>query len=87
MKELVEKGEVRAAYDVSMHVLQIVKDMKEKMLSILPQVYLDCYQLCLRLDENDPERVANSVRYYDEGLEWAIKLRGSNSAFSQIKQI
>ena len=46
--QMTKNGDIKDAYTKSLEILEIAKDLGMELISILPQIYMDCYQLCCR---------------------------------------
>jgi hypothetical protein len=83
VKEMVQNKEYKDAYAKSNDILEMAQDLGMEVFSILPQFYLDCYQLCCKSHGDSPVN-DEAIHLYDAGREWAIKLRGNNTIFSKL---
>ena len=83
VRKMVQNKEYKNAYAKSIDILEIAKNLGTEMYSILPQFYLDCYQLCCKSHGNSPVN-DEAINLYYTGREWAIKLRGNNTIFSKL---
>ena len=53
--------------------------LRQEMLEIFPQTYLDCYELCLALEEREIAQI-----FAVKGKQVANTIRGDNSLWSKI---
>ena len=60
--------------------LERMEMISEEVIEILPQTYLDCYELCLALGEQEIAEI-----FAVKGKNVAKLIRGNNSLWSQIK--
>ena len=85
VREMKEQTETKDAYLKTLEALKLGLDLGLEAFTLLPQLYLDCYQLCCKLHGTHSEN-KEAVEFYDRGLQWATKLRGENTVFSKIHQ-
>ena len=83
VRRMVQNKEYKNAYAKSIDIMEIAKDLGMEMYPILPQFYLDCYQLCCKSQGSSPVN-DEAINLYHTGREWAIKLRGNNTTFSKL---
>jgi len=60
--------------------LERIEKMGVEMIEILPQAYMDCYELCLVQNEKEIAEI-----FANRGAEVAKRIRGKNSLWSKIK--
>ena len=83
VREMVQNKEYKNAYAKCIDILEIAQDLGMELFSILPQLYLDCYQLCRKSQGSSPAN-DEAMYLYHTGREWATKLRGNNTLFSKL---
>ena len=59
--------------------LERMEMLRQEMLEIFPQTYLDCYELCLALEEREIAQI-----FAVKGKQVANTIRGDNSLWSKI---
>ena len=72
------------AYQKSQEVLKLGLDLGNQAYSILPQMYLNCYQLCRKAQTGNDVEENEALEFYETGFAWATKLRGNNTVFSKL---
>ena len=82
--EMVKQENFIDAYQKSQEVLKLGLDLDIEAYSILPQMYLNCYQLCRKTQKGNNLADNEGVEFYETGLAWATKLRGNNTVFSKL---
>ena len=82
--EMVKQENFIDAYQKSQEVLKLGLDLDIEAYSILPQMYLNCYQLCRKTQKGNNLAENEAVELYETGLSWATKLRGNNTVFSKL---
>ena len=85
IKEMIKWGQTKHAYVKSLDVLKIAIDLGFELYSVLPQMYLDSYQLCCKF-YGDHSTNEEAIDLFDKGRKWAIRLRGNNTIFSKLER-
>ena len=82
--EMVKQENFIDAFQKGKEVLKLGLDLGNQAYSILPQMYLNCYQLCRKAQKGNDVEENEAVDFYETGLAWATKLRGNNTVFSKL---
>ena len=85
VKEMIKWGQIKHAYEKSLDILKIAINLGSEAYSVLPQLYLDSYQLCCKFyGEHSVDE--ETIDLFDKGRQWAVRLRGNNTIFSKLER-
>ena len=85
IKQMIKWGQTKHAYAKSLDILKIATDMGLEAYSVLPQLYLDSYQLCSKF-YGEHSTNEETIELFDKGRQWAVRLRGNNTLFSKLER-
>ena len=85
VKEMIKWGQIKHAYEKSLDILKIADDLGSEAYSVLPQLYLDSYQLCCKF-HGEHSVNEEAIDLFDKGRQWAVRLRGNNTIFSKLER-
>ena len=85
VSEMIKWGQIKHAYGKSLDILNIAADLGVETYSVLPQLYLDSYQLCRKF-YGEHSTNEETIKLFDKGHEWAMRLRGNNTLFSTLER-